>query len=293
VSDNWSASSGLPTEGGVTNGQMFFRLAYDDNVDAYVNHSLPAVLRPGYKWGHCPVSRFSVSTGVDGYRENSVAAANARDIAVGPPCHDFPIHSTAGGTNSPHQAATGAGGSTADPAHTQANAVMGARFALACLRALGLDNSQNPTVNTATRSADGTKITVTFNLPNGGGLTSRAPTALTQFLVSENSGSTYARTGFSTAIVGNTVELTKTSGTWAAVSSLRMRFQSNPLPIGGWASGNGPNTSEFAAELALCNGVLYETWDGDALGLGIEVAGAISGGKWVATQDITLTPTQA
>jgi hypothetical protein len=289
VIDNWGTSNNSPLSGlsgGGTVGDRFFNLVLGTNLHGSgADHDFADVLRAGFVWGHSPVTRHSHNGSMDGYRQSTVAAASARDIAVGPPVNDFPIHSG----NSAHQAA-----SYQSDGPERGTSVLGARMAIAGLRALGLDTSQNPSVNAAIRSADGTKITVTFNLPNGGSLYSNAPAALSQFLVSENGGTSWTKTSFTTAILGNTVELTKTSGVWVGTLSLRVRFESDPKVYTDPSNATTVVSSvqSFQQEIQAADGIVMESWAPCIFGWGLPVSGQVAGGVWTLPQTVTLIPGQ-
>ena len=237
--------------------------AYGDLMDALVSgsgpqagdHNLDAVLQPGYAFAVSPLTRH---TGGDAYvgnaislRQQEVAWANLRSVAVGPPVSDFQIDSGGG----PHQI-----GSDTDPSSVR----MAARMAVAAARALGLDTSQNPYFGGAAWGADPSEIVVSVVLPNGGTLTSPAPDAVRNFMVN---GLT---TGFTARVVGDTVVLTKDSGTWPPGSTVA--YLSN---------GEDRAGGDAAAEAAIVAGMLYETWAPDAAGTGLPVMGARVGGVWV------------
>lgn len=144
-------------------------------------------------------------------------------------------------------------------------------MAVAAARALGLDTSQNPYFTGATFGVDQSQIVISVALPNGGTLTSPAPGAIRNFTVGGVS------TGFTGAIVGNAVVLTKDSGTWNAGVQVRH--------VNG---GENRADGDVAAEAAIIDGMLYETWAPDAVGVGLPVSGRMDGGIWVPTFAVTL-----
>jgi hypothetical protein len=229
------------------------------------DHNLTAALQSGFKFAVSPLTRH-VYTGLgptSGTRSAQVGWANDLDYPVGPPVSDMRILNDQG----PHQSTTVINGA----------ALLMHRLAVAAARALRLDTSQNPYFTTATRS--GATITVGVALPNGGTLYSPLPSALRSFEVSENGGTTWVTTGFTAAISGNTVVLTRSTGTWAA--GTLVRYSSNLI------SRTTP-TSDSTLEDNIVNSALYETWAGDVvLGRGLPVLGSMVSGKWVPNWQAT------
>lgn len=229
------------------------------------DHNLTAALQPGFKFAVSPLTRhvYTSMGPTSGVRSAQVGWANDLDYPVGPPVSDMRILNDQG----PHQSATVVNGA----------ALMMHRMAIAAARALRLDNSQNPYFTTATRS--GATITVGVALPNGGTLYSPLPSALKTFEVSENGGTTWASTGFTAATSGNTVVLTRSTGTWPA--GTLVRYSSNLI------SRTTP-TSDSTLEDNIVNSALYETWAGDVvLGRGLPVLGSLASGKWTPNWQAT------
>lgn len=143
----------------------------------------------------------------------SNAEANAHglpDMIIGPPVSDFQIEDAGG----PHQLVSG-------------SMVMGARMAMTLVKAVGGHIPDQPVfTGTATLNPAGTQITVPVTLPNGGTLTAISPNAIRSFGVSSDGGSTWHVDGFTAAISGNAVVLTKDSGTWTT-GNLRVKYYSN------------------------------------------------------------------
>lgn len=232
--------------------------------DASQVHSLAQGLLPGFAFGLSPGTRAS-SAQHHAARIAQVKYANQEPrgpIVVGPPVGDFFID---GG---PHQP----GG--ADPNGFEANTTFGSRQAVLVARAVGLDSSQNSCFDKASLSSDGTTITVTAVLPNGGSLYSPAPTNLRNFLVADANAVDPAK-GFSARIAGNTVVLTKNSGTWTP--GTRVRYLAN---------GENNLSDDHELERALMDGMVYETWSPDILGKGLPVTGMLADGAWVPEFDV-------
>lgn len=230
------------------------------------DRNLTAELAPGWVPVMSPGTRDSRSAAHNRVIEAAVAWANARDVTVGPVIADLRIEDAGG----PHETAQMRMGS----------ALMMQRMAIAAARAMGLDPSRNPYFTTAALTDGGATITIQTVRPNGGSLYSPTPNALRYFDVSTDGGATFSFTGFSAAILGNTVVLTKASGTWAAGTVVAHDLNGPPRD-----NGDGP------AEDAIVNGMLYETWAGDVIQSpprGLPFAGTLSGGKWVAGWQVTL-----
>lgn len=216
------------------------------------DHSMQAALQPGWVIAVSPLTRHTTNygTAIGNIRRYQVDWAHARGVAVGPPVSDLRIEAAGG----PHQIGDDVNG----------NRVMMARLALAGLKALGLADFQQPHFTTVSRA--GAVITVSVALPNGGSLFSRSPSALRSFTVN---GST---SGFTAAVAGNTVTLTKTTGVWSAGDVVA--YSSNLQDRAG---------GDSAAEAAIMETALYETWADDVVtGWGLPVLGGLDGsGNWV------------
>ncbi|MGF1454511.1 MAG: hypothetical protein ACFB6R_03945 [Alphaproteobacteria bacterium] len=112
-------------------------------------------------------------------------------------------------------------------------------------------------------NAGRTTITVTFDpIPAGLTLTAAAPTAVTGFEVDDGGTGTASRSGFTAAISGSQVVLTKTSGAWSAGSTLyHMR--------------KGPQSYGLSVDQTpLINGALRLTGQPSTTGIGIPVSGS-------------------
>lgn len=133
------------------------------------------------------------------------------------------------------------------------------RFATRYAQALGFAarlSTLDPRPQLTTASGVTTSvITISTNLVNGGSLVTQTDaTTIEEFEVSENSGAWSRRDGaipFTPAISGNTVTLTRGSGTWAA--NTRIRY------LNGWPVAVGGSGGMAATEGTRLNGVLYET----------------------------------
>lgn len=247
---------------------------YADVLDALIegsgpsagDHSLNAALQTGWVMGISPLSRHTAaasSTGVGTYsgnatstRREEVTYANDNGHVVGPPVSDFEIESVGG----PHQLVSG-------------SKTMGERMAITLAKAVGATAPAQPYFTTAQFNADRSQITISVALPNGGSLSSPAPTALRSFTVRDGASGDYetgSAAGFTAAISGNTVVLTKDSGTWTAGSAVS--YLSNL---------EDRDDDDAAEETAIIDGALYESWSDSRLGLGLPVMGSQSGGNWV------------
>lgn len=132
--------------------------------------------------------------------------------------------------------------------------LIGARLAQACLRAFNLWPASDPSVAAVTLTSPNV-YTVTFNRTVGGAMYSPAPTALTGWMVNDSI------VGFTAALVGNTVTITKTSGNWTGSETIKYEHDA-PRDVG---------TADPVADDAQIAGALYETYAGDKLGLGLPV----------------------
>lgn len=127
--------------------------------------------------------------------------------------------------------ASGASAASPHPDETVAmgNEYLGAYHAEGIMRAMALSNLVDPTI-ASVQFTDATKavIRVSVTLPSGGALKTRDNATWSAnvqgFEVSDNAGSSWSRTGFTGAIVGNTVELTKTTGAWTGGGSTMVRY---------------------------------------------------------------------
>lgn len=260
---NWTTANASPLEGNEGVDIMQGINTWESEHSATPDHDLVDILQAGYAYVVSPGTRHS-NTSTNTYRDEEVARAVELSYSVGPPVSDYQI---------------AAGDSAHPPTDRQSNVRIGQRMAVGFTRAAGIDASSNPALDTAERSLDGTQIIVSFVLPNGGNLYSPAPTALTAWQVSENSGSTFSATGFSAAISGNTAVFTIDSGTWATAASLQIKKSANM----------GPTVTVVTVEEdALMAGELYETWSDDVLGLGMPIHGVISGGDWIMPSSATI-----
>lgn len=260
VVESWVTSNDSPLAG---NEGIDLLQGIDDHGFS-VDHSFADVFQSGYAFAEAGGTRHALDN-FDGYEAEIVDRANELGYAVGPPISDYEIED---------------GGSAHANDAGQGNIRLGTRLAVTVARALGLDTSENPSLNAGYRSFDGTILYLTFNLPNGGTLYSPAPTALSGFEISENSGSSWSGSGFTTGITGDYITLTKDSGTWATAGSVQIRKLSNLA--------DDVSIVE-AQEQALVDGELYETWSDDALGLGLPVHGVLDGGDWTFPPEATVT----
>ncbi|AWI86801.1 hypothetical protein CEW88_23815 (plasmid) [Alloyangia pacifica] len=246
---NW-ATQGWSTRGSVA--ETLEALIYGTgSYGGTVDHCLNDELRAGWQFGLSPATRHA--QGNHEYaRQPQIDYANAAGLSVGLPVSDYAI-------------------TTLDDVHPDGNKTgnitMGARLALLAAQMMGVATPAKPHFTGAMRA--GGTIAVSVSLPNGGSLYSPAPTALTGFQVDEGSGWTGA--GFTAAINGNAVLLTRDSGAFPAGTQLRYL-----------ANGETRNGLDGTDEDRIVSGMLYETWAGDILGLGVPVLGSVSGGAWVS-----------
>jgi hypothetical protein len=222
------------------------------------DHSLEAALAPGWRFAVSPLTRHTRGGGAydanaNQTRESEVVWAHDHDHTVGPPVSDFTIEPAGG----PHQNTT----------VLMANPVFGVRQAVAVAWSLELDDSTNPSFADEPLFRDGV-LRVYVNLPNGGNLSSPSPNDLRSFEVNEGVG--WTASGFTAAINGNAVELTRDTGVWP--EGTEVRYLGN---LQSRAEGDA------AAETAIIGSALYETWPKDVLGFGLPLIGSItSGGDW-------------
>lgn len=125
-------------------------------------------------------------------------------------------------------------------------------------------------------SRSGATLTVGVSLQNGGTLTSPTPGALRSFQVDEGSTGTWSSAGFTAAISGNSVVLTRSTGTWAA--NTKVRYLQG---LEDRASGDS------ATEDLIINSALYETWAADVIGRGLPVLGSNTGSAWEPNWEAT------
>ena len=215
-------------------------------------HHLSEALRPGFGVAVSPGTRAS-NQDYEPRRSDQIRRAHALSFTVGPPVSDYRI--VAGGGPHPDNAFEG-------------NRRFGMRLAEAVARALGFSASENPHFTGAAWGATQAEIVLSVALPNGGSLTSPAGAALSSFEVNEGGG--WTGTGFTAALSGNTVTLTRDTGIWAA--GTRVRY----LPGGAQRAGG-----DAVTEAAIIAGMLYETWPGDTLGTGLPVMGSRQAGQWL------------
>jgi hypothetical protein len=247
------------------------------------DNSFAEALMPGWTVVISPLSRHtgnsSYVSNADTARTAGITWARTNGFKIGPPCSDYNIDDD--------------GGAHATPDILMGGAGMAAHMGVAAARALGIDTSQQPYFTTATLSADGTKITVGVALPNGGNLFCPLPDAVKSFEVNSGGNTSWAKSGFTARVVENSIVLTKATGTWPAGTTVR--YLQN---LENRANG------DVAAETAIIDSALYETWAPDVLGRGLLILGSMSGGIWspdwsvtvqVATPAITVAtaPTQA
>ena len=162
--------------------------------------------------------------------------ATAQGFVVGPYINDMAL------VDQFHQLATSPNG----------NRLTGYRIAQSIARAYGMYPMDDPTIASIALTAPN-EYTVSFSLPNGGTLYSPAPTALTGWMVNSSNA------GFTAAISGQNVKLTKSSGNWAGTEVIKYEHDA-PRDLG--------TSADEATTVAGC---LYETTPYDAAGLGLPV----------------------
>jgi len=155
------------------------------------------------------------------------------------------------------------GGPHAATTSLKGNPLLGARLAAGVAQALGLTSITNPYYDVTNVTRSGNTITIPVVTPNGGTLSSPTPAALTNWQVNGSS------TGFTAALSGSNVVLTKASGNWSAGDTVIYN-----------ENGELRATGDGVAEDRIVDGVLYESWADDELSLGLPVVGSLSGGKW-------------
>lgn len=248
---NWATqgwSAGTNTPGGTLEALIYGTGPYSGVVD----HHLTQALRAGFTFGVSPATRHATGAVHGTVRAAQVDFANARGLPVGFPVSDFLIDDAGG----PHQKGSALG-----------NRVFGSRQAYLAAKCAGLAVPAQPYFTTVSRS--GATLTVAVSLPNGGTLYSPAPAALRNFQVNEGGG--FVSSGFTAALSGNTIVLTRASGTWAAGTVVKYLI-----------NGEDRADNDAAQELAIINGMIYESHTSDILGLGLPVAGSLQNAKWVS-----------
>lgn len=245
-----------------------FDAVFDGTGPKAADHALVDVFRPGFGRILSPLTR-ATTTGagpldvsdLDAYndREEQIAYAEANGWTVGPYVY-MQVPDDIGG---PHQDLTAERG----------NPLVGNRLAIAVARHLGLDTSTNPHLTgTAVFNEDRTTITVPVTLPNGGTLTAEAPNAITGFEVNDGGApitglreDVWTRSGFTAAISGSDIILTKDSGAWSEGTTVSFMF-GGPLCYGSSVS-----------ETTLLDGVPHESYalDGRGWGLPLDGLGAV------------------
>lgn len=202
-------------------------------------------------------------------RTQCVEWAHANSAPVGPPVSDFRIENTGG----PHQQSGMSGSGT-----------FCSRMAITFARALGLDASTNPYFTTAAFNGGRTTITVSVALTNGGTLYSPAPTAVRSFEVQDGGTGGWVATGFTAAVVSNTVVLTKDSGAWLVGTKARY--------ISGLENRVSTST-DSTLEDTIIAGALYETWNKDVVKPGgvaaIPLLGSLVAGDWYPDWSVTVS----
>jgi hypothetical protein len=199
--------------------------------------------------------------------------AYANGKKVGPPLSDVRVEDGTAGPGATHT--SGEGSKTGI-----------VRIAVAAARGLGLDVSTNPYFTTAAFNPGRTTIAVSVALPNGGTLYCPTPTAVRSFEVQDGGVGNWLPdsvaspgTGtFTAAVVGNTVVLTKNSGTWAVGTKVRY--------LSGLQDRRG---GDGASEDAIVAAALYETWALDVLGKGLPLLGSLVSGNWYPDWSVTVT----
>lgn len=244
---------------------------------SYTNdHGLAGLLSAGVVHALSPLTRHTAASDTAGYTGNAgecraeeIAYAQANGFAIGPFCDDYPTGDGSTQDYGPHPYQS----------TQESNARLGGRVMAAVMRAAGVDASVNPTLGTPVRS--GAAITIPATLPNGGslqtywgfnGLTPPAGAlSISGFEVLEPSGSwSYGESGtsveFTAEISGSNVVLTRSSGSWAAGTSVRY-LANGPLSFTGLTAAQGNER---------LRGLLYESGAQEE-GLGLPVSGLWSG----------------
>lgn len=225
----------------------------------YKGHSLKDSLRAGFRFAISPLSRHSDDTYGD-YADTQrwqVEWANLNNMPVGPSLIDYRIENPGG----PHS----------DPLVLKGNPLFGARTMMAVERALGLNSQANPHYDATNVTRSGNTITIPVVTPNGGALSSPTPAALSNWQVNG------AGTGFTAALSGSNVVLTKASGNWSAGDVVTYLH-----------NGETRAANDGTAEDRIVDGVLYEAISNDTLNLGLPVVGSLSGGKWTPAFSVTV-----
>lgn len=250
----WNRGAGTP---GDRTWADIYDAVFDGTGPAAADHALADLFPAGFGRILSPLTRASTTlagpfasdrSAGNNDRHEQVAYAKSRGWTVGP--HVY-------------MQITPGGGALQDGTVARGNPLIGNRLAIAAARHVGLDSSANPHLaGTATFNSTRNTITVPVTLPNGGTLTAAAPNAITGFEVDDGGAGNWTRSGFSAAISGADIVLTRDGGAWQAGTRLRF-MPGGPLSYGT----TGPS------ETALLDGVPHETYALDAMGWGLPVDG--------------------
>lgn len=181
------------------------------------------------------------------------------------------------------------GGSGGEAGHSAEYQVKGpVRFgkalALSVARAFGLTDLAQPVFANARRTAANV-IAIDVLCVNGGSVHVPAgPTTAHSWgwRAGGTAGSyTWRDANVVQAVTAGGITLTRTDGDWPATVSL---YYSSS----GVANPSGTKAAWDALELSLVEGMVYETWAADPLGLGLPVLGGMSGGVWDPNFAVTL-----
>lgn len=140
-----------------------------------------------------------------------------------------------------------------DGGERRGNISFGARIGAAAARNLGHYPADDTTIASAVLQPGGAEIVVSLSFAAAGALSCAAPAAVTGF---EVAGS---RSGFTAAVSGDAVVLTKVSGTWAGGEAITY--------LHGYPVFYGTSVDQAT----LLDGLLYETYSNDYAGLGLPV----------------------
>jgi hypothetical protein len=243
----------------VTDGEVVSSLAFSFAMPGMVEYEPHIAIMPINRHADVQIGAPSTTTEYNAFRltmqtlrqTQASLTPNGYTLEVGGYMHDLLL---ADPTQNPHQSATDVRG----------NIRYMLREAHAVLKATGLTNL-DPTPSFSSASRSGSVITLSTTLKNGGSLMLPAGATIQAdgFEVSADGGTTWVgpadgTLGFSAALVGNTVTLTKTSGTWAANTQVRYAY-GGPFTVGIAANSTVRATNYATENTILENGVFYES----------------------------------
>ncbi len=216
---------------------LFDAVLYNEGVyKSPQDHFFGEIFREGYNFMVMPATRAidssngpydydfgNASGNIDAVRRIQRTWCDDKDFAIaGPETTDMAIKD--GNFYGPHE----------NRDIKQGTWRLGYRTGIGVARMLGFDMSSDPSLSNYTINPSRDTIIVTPDLPNIGSTlkTNGYDSDVFGFEISEDSGTTWSRSGFSAQIQSSTVVIVKTSGVWSP--SLQIRYcYGGPLSYGG------------------------------------------------------------